>query len=422
MTCSRVVTCGTILAAVLTVCLLNAPKEAAGAEPADKWRGEPIYHQLTPLTFGDDGARAAKARNGAEKDGHEGDAAATSVFYDVLRYRLDLKIDPDAESIDGTMKMVFASDHAGLEQVVLDLSTALDVSMVDHLSGTLAFTHAGDSLSVTLPAVLDPTAVDSFTVHYGGTPRQDVNNRGLMFGDYVAVDPFDAGPVIASMSQAAFANFWWPCKDRPGDKARSIVSLTVPDDLVAVSNGELIDESPAEPGWKTYTWQENYPIASYLISVAISDYVLVQEDCSTTLGTAVPLRNWVFPPDEVAATADFAPLCEMMDHSEGLFGEYPFVGEKYGHAEFLWSGGGAAAMEHQTVTSIAQAAIAGDRRHDGLVIHELAHMWFGDSVTPDSWADIWLNEGFARYAEVLWTEAEYGQLSYFGCDFPGNGF
>ena len=104
----------------------------------------------------------------------------------------------------------------------------------------------------------------------------------------------------------------------------------------------------------------------------------------------------------------------MMDHSEGLFGEYPFVGEKYGHAEFLWSGGGAAAMEHQTVTSIAQAAIAGDRRHDGLVIHELAHMWFGDSVTPDSWADIWLNEGFARYAEVLWTEAEYGQLSYFG--------
>jgi len=144
--------------------------------------------------------------------------------------------------------------------------------------------------------------------------------------------------------------------------------------------------------------------------VAISDYVLLEEACTTTgLGSVVPLKNWVFIFDVEDAIVDFEPLCEMMDFCESRFGAYPFLGEKYGHAEFLWPG----AMEHQTVTSISHGSLDGDGTSAWLIVHELAHQWFGDSLTPDIWADVWLNEGFATYSEALWFEQTVDQDAYF---------
>jgi aminopeptidase N len=120
------------------------------------------------------------------------------------------------------------------------------------------------------------------------------------------------------------------------------------------------------------------------------------------------LRHWVFPEDAALAEVDFAPVCEMVDLCEQRFGPYPFAGEKYGHAEFIWLG----AMEHQTVTSIGSGAITGDGRYAWLIMHELGHQWFGDSLTPRQWADIWLNEGFATYSEALWFEHRDGPTAY----------
>jgi aminopeptidase N len=210
------------------------------------------------------------------------------------------------------------------------------------------------------------------------------------------------------MGQPAYAQSWWPCKDRPDDKFLMTMNLTVPDTLVGVSNGTSLGESAAAPGWRTYHWRENFPIASYLVSVAITDYQLLESSCTTGLGTVVPLQNWVFPNDVAAATVDFAPLCDMMDFCESKFGPYPFAGEKYGHAEFLWPG----AMEHQTVTSIGASSLDGFGAREWLIVHELGHQWFGDSLTPADWADIWLNEGFATYTEALWREQAGGTAAY----------
>jgi len=284
----------------------------------------------------------------AAKDGSHGDAAVTSDRYDMRRYALDLTIDPSATTITGTVALVFASRVASLNELVLDLTDALTVSAITHTTGELAFTHAGDSLVVVLPQPLASGAVDSVTVAYGGIPPVPATNRGLMFKVHHPDTP-DAAPVVANMSEPAYAKYWWPCKDRPDDKALTSVRLTVPESLVAVSNGLLIDEHAAMPGWRTYVWREDYPIAAYLVSVAVSDYTLLSEDCTTSLGSQIPLRNWIFPPDVPAAQVDLQSLCDMLDFCEQIVGPYPFLGEKYGHAEFLWPRG---AMEHQTVTSL----------------------------------------------------------------------
>jgi len=350
--------------------------------------------------------RATKLSANTNKGPDEGDAAATSDRYDMLRCGLDLRLDPTAGSVNGSVKMVLTSLEADLGTVVFDLSSAMEVLSISHLTGNLPYTHNGDSVVVTLPVALAMDQLDSLVISYRGTETEPVFDRGLMFREFNlgGVD----GISVANLSQPAYAKYWWPCKDKPGDKFLASVNVTVPDDLVAVSNGTFLGTSLPEAGWKTYFWQEDYPIASYLVSVAVGDYVELIDHCSTSQGSEIPISNWVFPPDEDDALVDFEPLCEMMEMCEGFFGPYPFAGEKYGHAEFLWSG----AMEHQTVTSIGYGSLIGDRSHDWLVVHELGHQWFGDSLTPDTWADIWLNEGFATYCESLWEEELSGPQAY----------
>ena len=381
--------------------LVVAPDRA----PAAAGPPHPPIHALDRLQF-----REAKTLP-ADKDGGHGDAAVTSDNYDMQHYDLDLTIDPDVQYIAGSVNMVFASRVAGLQEMVFDLASTLTVQRIEHLSGDLVFTHAADSVAVVLPAALATGEVDSVRVVYEGVPTPPLYNYGLIFRRHNAgagSDPEDEGPIVANLSEPAYAQSWWPCKDKPGDKATSSVTLHVPLDIVAVSNGTLAAVTDEGGGWQSYRWWESYPIAPYLISVAISDYTLLQQECSTTLTASIPLRNWVFPPDAADAAVDFAPLCDMIDFCESVYGPYPFQGEKYGHAEFLWPG----AMEHQTVTSIGQASIDGDGQHDWMIVHELGHQWFGDSLTPATWADIWLNEGFATYTEALWVEHNEGAAAY----------
>jgi len=397
---------GCIIRGLLNVVLLAAATTTMAAD-----RVLP-HGPLTRLEFEMD--KAVASGSPADKSGELGDAAAGSDRYDVIRYDLDLKIDPSTQNISGLVKMVFSGvEPGGFTDFVFDLRHTLTVDAVTHMGVRLVFTHDADSVSVVLPASLAVGEVDSLEVSYSGLPRSPVVNRGLMFKVYPH-DPThpEAGtsPIIANMSQPAYAQSWWPCKDKPGDKFMMTMQLTVPDTLIGVSNGTLVSESDADPGWKTYAWREDYPIAAYLVSVAISDYVPLVEICTTTgLGSVVPLRNWVFLFDVDDAIIDFEPLCDMMDFCESRYGAYPFLGEKYGHAEFLWPG----AMEHQTVTSIGHGSLDGDGNHAWLIVHELAHQWFGDSLTPDSWADIWLNEGFATYSEALWFEHSVDQNAYF---------
>ena len=337
---------------------------------------------------------AAKQRFLAEKT--LGSVAEGTSDYEVRHWRLEVDVDPGARSFAGRMTIHFAPTTLDQLRLVLDAS-GLAIRSVDHLSGPLTHVQAGDSLVIDLPP-LKLGAQDSLTVAYEGLMSAD--GHGLSWRAWE--DTEETGFSVGTMSQPEFSRLWWPTKDRPGDKATAVIAVTAPDDLTAVSNGVLVGIVDNGDGTATTTWRTDHQIATYLMAVYVSDYVAFGETCTTARSGDIALKHWVFPHHETAARQDFANLCAMMGFMEDLAGPYPFADEKYGHAEFMNMNTGA--MEHQTVTGYGHGLIRGDNVYDRIVLHELAHMWFGDSLTPASWKDIWLNEGFATYCETLWYQ------------------
>ena len=336
--------------------------------------------------------------------------------YDVLRYDLDLRLDPEAASVSGLVGVRLKAVDRPLERVLLDLVPAMTCTRAQLSGNDLAFTHSEDSLLIELPSLLSVGETLTLDVAWEGQPqRHGELLAGLLFRTHSAgtlEDPTDDQPSIFSVSQPWSAHSWWPCKDHPADKALVGLTITVPDSLRTVANGQLLEEAPAEPGWVRTRWEEAFPIATYLVAVAVSNYETWTEDCfvpeSDPPGQPVLLEFHVFPQDRADAEFDLAPTCRMMEFMTNLAGPYPFAGEKYAQVGIKW----AAAMENQTMTGLPQYVFSGDGHFQTLVLHELSHHWFGNSLTPALWADIWLNEGFARYCEALWVEENAGQGAY----------
>ena len=333
----------------------------------------------------------------------------------MISYDLDVALDP-AGTIDGQVTIRLNALLDPVSRIRLDLVDELTVDAALSGGTDLAFTHGGDSLVIWPTEPLPPGAELDLTVQWHGRPPRHGNyHAGLLYRHHEAGTPDDTSddqPTIASINEPWSAHSWWPCKDHPSDKALVSVALTVPDDLVGLSNGDLLDESVPGPGLRRFVWQEAYPIATYLVAVYASNYVSWSEACDVTVadppGLPVPLEYHVFPQTETSARERFARTCEMLEFFTGLAGPYPFAGEKYAQLEVKWGG----AMENQTVTAIGSFVFASDIDYEALIIHELSHHWFGDSLTPSVWADIWLNEGFARYAEALWIEHSRGAEAY----------
>lgn len=331
---------------------------------------------------------------------------------DVLSYDLELRLDPATGTVAGQAAIGFAALADGLDTLRLDLVDALAVTEVTRAGAAIPFAHRDEALRIVLAPPPVPGRPDTVHVAWQGRPpRHGPFSAGLMFRSHDAgtpADPADDVPVVANVSQPWSAHAWWPCKDLPGDKAQVSLAVTVPDTLAVMANGTLLGSAPADPGWRRWAWREAYPIAPYLVSVAVSDYVGWRQECRPANGPPVDLEFRVFPPDSAKAAFDLAPTCAMLEMMTDLAGPWPFPGEKYAQAEIIWAG----AMEHQTATSFARFLLTGTGYYENFVVHELAHQWFGDSLTPATWADIWLNEGFARYCEALWLERSRGPAAY----------
>lgn len=349
---------------------------------------------------------ALLARNAAKSSARP--VAISTRNYDVRGYALSLQLDPGQTHYTGQVVVRYAPLVLYEPVLVLDAMDELEILSVSDGDGPLSFSQYADSLTITVPALaagdLKVGALDSVIVSFRRELTEN-NREGIGLFTYANEDSSVMGTCIATFSEPENSRAWWPCKDRPYDKAPATICITVPDGLTAVSNGTLVSDEDNGDGTRTVLWSETQPIAPYLISVAVSDYTQFGETCNTTF-SSVALDNWVFPIHYDWAQIDFAPLCDMLEFMEGLAGPYPFADEKYGHAEFRNMNTGA--MEHQTVTSYGSGLLNGENIRDNIVLHELAHQWFGDSLTPETWPDIWLNEGFATYSEALWREHLYG--------------
>jgi aminopeptidase N len=304
--------------------------------------------------------------------------------WDATKYTIRLDINTSSRAVDGRVTVDGEATSDGLASVSLDfVGFSVRSVTVDGVAAAFDRVNNGRVLRVPLARALAAGESFSIEVSYAGIAQTE-NGLGLGFTANGA----------ATFAEPEGARLWFPCKDRPSDKARYEGIITVPGNLKVASNGLLVDET-ATGNKRTFHWREDHQIATYLISLAIADYALIQDSYR-----GIPVWHYLYKQIESAGRRDFSRTPQMMEAFERRLGvPYPF--DKYGHATFENFGG---AMEHQSCSSYGAGLVTGDNRYDLVVAHELGHQWFGNLVSPAEWEEIWLNEGFASWTEFLWVE------------------
>ena len=319
-------------------------------------------------------------------------ATANQQAWDARWYDLDLLFTPATATVAGTVRMKASVTVGPISAVDLDLYANMVVDAATSGGAPAVWSRAGNVLTVGLDRAYSNGETVDVTVTYHGNPTA---------AGYFGFQTVNARQIIWSLSEAYGARTWWPCKDAPEDKADSVtVHFTVPTGLTTVSNGTLIG-TVNNGTTVTRHWSERYPIATYLVSIASYPYTLTTDAYQPSPSVSMPLEFYNYPESVAGTAAVQAKVKNMIAAYASTMGEYPFIAEKYGHAEFPFGGG----MEHQTVTSIGAFP-------EFVVAHELMHQWWGDLVTCRDFHHIWLNEGFATYGEALWAESVGGYAAY----------
>lgn len=310
--------------------------------------------------------------------------------YDVDHYAIDLTYEPPS-TITATVGIdAVATEY--LERFNLDFAgyaiTELTVNAQD-----ATFARGDDEL--TIQPAQHIAAGDNFTVEIAYT--------GKPVAGYSDAVPSRVGWLVSTSgqqyvaSQPDGAHTWFPNNDHPADKASYTYRITVPTPLVAAANGVLTSTTIAD-GLSIWEWQMTAPMATHLATIVIGDYQIVPDQPSSELA-GVEIRNVL--PDDLADNPppDLARLGEMITVLEQYFGPFPF--DTYGVAvldPFFFT-----ALETQTLSLFSRNLL-----HERVILHELAHQWFGNNVSVAHWQDIWISEGFATYAEWLWIETTRG--------------
>ncbi len=308
--------------------------------------------------------------------------------YDVQHYDIVFSYNPATKRMSGTTYITAVATQ-NLSRFNLDF-TGLTVRTVKLNRSVATFSHEGRELTVTPPAGLPTGQRFGVTVVYDGNPTHVVDPDNSIEGWIVTSD----GAYVAGAPQGAMS--WFPGNHDLRDKATHTFRVTVPDGTTAVANGDLTATTSAG-GQTTFFWTSREPMVNYLATVTIGRFNLARTETPTGPNyIAVDPTVTTSPADPVHRTP------EIVSSLAGSFGPYPFsvTGGIVDNASFVGY-----ALETQTKPLYPRPPFL------DLVVHELAHQWYGDSVTPGSWRDVWLNEGFATYAEWLWTERNGGRTA-----------
>lgn len=317
---------------------------------------------------------------------------------DVKFYKLNLTIDYPAKLLTGEVTVGFHAASAAINSLYLDLKYNMNVDSVKSEGIRLNYNHSGDILNINLARSNLSNEYSEVVVHYHGIPLQG-NFGGFVFDN----TPSAGAPTVWTLSEPYEAKNWWPCKDALTDKADSAeIWITSSPLFTSVSNGNLMEVLDNPNYTRTYKWKVSYPIAQYLISVAMAEYVLITDYFQYSPNDSMHVTHYIYPEsDNPIVREQLSRTIPALQVFSELFGPYPWLDEKYGHAQCGFSGG----MEHQTIASMGGF-------DENLILHELAHQWFGDKITCETWQDIWLNEGFATYSVALFREKAYGRQYY----------
>lgn len=308
--------------------------------------------------------------------------------YDVKFYFINIEASNANTNIKGNTEILIQYTISHVDSIGLELSETAIIDSIVSDGKNLNFTRKEDTIKIALSTEKKAGDFSTITIFYKfsgneADTRKGINNRTIPSG----------AKVTWTITEPFYAKNWFPCKQFLTDKADSAyIYVTIPDSLMVGSNGLLSGIFPVDSNKKRFEWKTRYPIAFYLISFAVANYMDYSFYAKTADGDSVLVQNYIYNDSSYFLNnkRDIDSVKALINAFSKRFGPYPFKNEKYGHC-LAPAGGG---MENQTMTTLSSFAF-------GLVAHELAHSWFGDHITCSDWQNIWINEGFASYGEFV---------------------
>ncbi|MEC7863835.1 MAG: M1 family metallopeptidase [Bacteroidota bacterium] len=356
------------------------------------------------------------------KDSLRGNLTILRTCYDVTFYDLNVLIDEQEESIERSANTIYFTALSNFKLFQIDLALNMEILLVEFEGEELEFSREFDAVNIYFNREIKKVEQSNIKVWYCGYPRKAVN------------PPWDGGfswekdkndrPWIGVSCQGLGASAWWPCKDHQSDEPDSMrIEIAARYPLKIVANGDLRSDTLV---WNQYfnswmnvsEWFVSYPINNYNVTLNIGDYSHFSDNYISNNDT-LRLDYYVLNGNEEKAKAHFEQVKPMMECFENYFGAYPFWNDGYALVETPYLG-----MEHQSAIAYGNDFLPGyygNTSHiDGLdfdfiIVHESGHEWWGNSITTNDIADMWVHEGFCTYAEVLYVECMHGydaMLSY----------
>ena len=335
-------------------------------------------------------------------------------WWDLLHYDLSLTLDPDKKQLRGTNSITFRALDDG-QTMQIDLQVPMRITSVQYEDSDLEFSREGNVYWLTFPTAVPAGTEAKVTVAFAGQPRESKNPPWS--GGLTWQRDSEGNHFIATSCYGDGASLWWPCKDHLYDEPDQGVDIhvTVPESLVAVSNGRLrsMQSHPAQ-GTKTFHWKVTQPINNYCVNLNVGNYESYSEQYSGEGGT-LDMHYWVLRHDRDRASKHFLEARRMIEAFEYWFGKYPFYEDGYKLVQVPYLG-----MEHQSSVTYGNGFQNGYRgrdlsqtgvglKFDFIIVHESGHEWFGNNISMKDSADMWIHESFTNYSENLFVEYFFTQ-------------
>ena len=331
-------------------------------------------------------------------------------WWDLKHYHLSVEFMPDSKELKGSNQVTFEVLKPA-QRMQIDVQPPLEITDVRHGDTDLKFERDGNVYWIDFPAALNAGDRESITISYAGKPREA--KRPPWDGGVTWSEDEKGNPFIVTTCQGIGASVWWPTKDHgydePDDGMK--ISLTVPEQLSAVSNGRL-ESSESSDGKRTFHWIVTQPINNYCINANIGNYVNFSEQFAGEAGQ-LDLDYWVLKHQKDVAEKHFKEVPRTIKAFEHWFGPYPFYEDSFKIVSVPYPG-----MEHQSSVTYGNGFKNGyggrdlsrtgvGFKFDFIIVHESGHEWFGNNISMKDTADMWIHEGFTNYSENLFVEYHF---------------
>jgi len=354
------------------------------------------------------GFQQINAQEFTRRDSLQGSLRPERTCFDVLRYDLNLTIEPEYKTVKGYNDITFKVIEKA-QKIQLDLFENMVVDSIIFNEKKLQYKREFDAVFISFLSELPLNSEQKIRFYYNGNPL--VAKRAPWDGGFVWKKDSNGNDFVGVAVQGTGASLWYPVKDHQTDEPDrgASVKVAVPNGLMNVSNGKFIGNENLNNGFTRWDWEVKNPINNYNIVINIGDYVNIHEKLDD-----LDLDYYVLAENEVVARKHFEEVMPMMECFQQKFGTYPFVNDGYKLVETPYLG-----MEHQSAVAYGNKYTKGylgndmtgtgiGLEFDFIIIHETGHEWFGNSITSKDIADMWIHESFTTYSECVYVECQFG--------------